>query len=54
MTSAFTLAVCAEMVFLDRPIVERVHRIHELGFQVEIWDWTTKDVDALVATGATF
>ena len=54
MTSPFTLAVCAEMVFLDLPIVERVRRIHELGFQVEIWDWTTKDVDALVATGATF
>src|SRR6478609_6417521 len=53
-TSPFTLAVCAEMVFLDLPIVERVRRIHELGFQVEIWVWTTKDVDALVATGATF
>ena len=54
MTSPFTLAVCAEMVFLDLSIVERVRRIHELGFQVEIWDWTTQDIDALVATGATF
>ena len=25
-----------------------------LGFLVEIWDWTTKDIDALVATGAEF
>ena len=26
-------------------------RSHDLGFQVEIWDWTTKDIDALVADG---
>ena len=50
----FRLAVSSEMVFLDLPHLERVRRIHELGFAVEIWDWTTKDVDALVATGATF
>jgi hydroxypyruvate isomerase len=50
----FTLAVCSEMVFLDLPIEERIRRIHALGFQVEIWDWTRKDLDALVATGATF
>ena len=35
----------AEMVFLDLPFVERVRRIAELGFEVEIWDWTTKDID---------
>lgn len=52
--TAFRLAVCAEMVFLDLPFVERVSRISDLGFEVEIWDWTNKDVDALVATGATF
>lgn len=51
---AFPLAVCAEMVFLDLPFEERVRRIAELGFQVEIWDWTEKDIDALVRTGATF
>jgi hydroxypyruvate isomerase len=50
----FTLAVCAEMVFLDRPIEERVRIIHDLGFAVEIWDWTTKDLGALAATGALF
>ncbi len=54
MTSPFTLAVCSEMVFLDLPLTQRIERIAELGFQVEIWDWTVKDVDALVATGATF
>src|SRR4051812_7851239 len=50
----FTLAVCAEMVFRSFPITERVRRISELGFQVEIWDWTKHDIDALVRTGATF
>jgi hydroxypyruvate isomerase len=50
----FTLAVCAEMVFLDKPIHERVQTIHDLGFAVEIWDWTTKDLRTLAATGATF
>jgi hydroxypyruvate isomerase len=50
----FTLAVCAEMVFTEVPIEERVRRIHDLGFAVEIWDWTTKDLDALAATGARF
>jgi hydroxypyruvate isomerase len=52
--SRFTLAVCAEMVFLEMPIGERVQQIHNLGFAVEIWDWTTKDLPALAATGATF
>jgi hydroxypyruvate isomerase len=53
-TSPFTLAVCAEMVFPELPFLDRVRRIDDLGFQVEIWDWTAKDVDGLVATGATF
>lgn len=54
MSAPFTLAVCAEMVFTDLPVVERVRRIDSLGFHVEIWDWTRHDVGALVATGATF
>jgi hydroxypyruvate isomerase len=52
--SPFTLAVCAEMVFRDKPIEERVRLIDTLGFAVEIWDWTRKDLDALAATGAIF
>jgi len=51
---SFRLAVSAEMVFTDLPFEERVRRIDELGFEVEIWDWTTKDIAALVNTGATF
>jgi len=50
----YTLAVCAEMVFLDRPVHERARRIHELGFEVEIWDWTRHDLDALKRSGAVF
>jgi hydroxypyruvate isomerase len=52
--SGFRLAASAEMVFLDLPIEERVRRIADLGFEVEIWDWTTKDTAALAETGATF
>jgi hydroxypyruvate isomerase len=52
--SGLTLAVCSEMVFTDLPIRERVRRIDELGFDVEIWSWHDKDLDALAATGARF
>jgi hydroxypyruvate isomerase len=50
----YTLAVCAEMVFRELPIAERARRIHELGFQVEIWDWTRHDLDALARSPAEF
>lgn len=51
---SFQLAVCAEMVFTDLPILDRVRRIHELGFATEIWSWHDKDLAALAGTGATF
>jgi hydroxypyruvate isomerase len=50
----FELAVCAEMVFRDESFERRVHIIQDLGFSVEIWNWTTKDIAALAATGARF
>ena len=50
----FRLAASAEMLFLDLPFAERVRRIADLGFEVEIWDWTAKDVHGLAASGATF
>ena len=50
----YTLAASAEMLYLDLPFADRVQRIAERGLQVEIWDWSTKDVDALAATGAEF
>jgi hydroxypyruvate isomerase len=52
--SSYRLAVSAEMVFIDLPFEERVRRINDLGYEVEIWDWTTKDIAALTRTGATF
>jgi hydroxypyruvate isomerase len=52
--SGFRLAASAEMLFLDLPFEERVRRIADVGFEVEIWDWTAKDVKALAGTGATF
>ncbi|MBP2196173.1 TIM barrel protein [Pantoea cypripedii] len=52
--AGYQLSVCAEMVFLDLPFIERVRRIHELGFGVEIWGWANKDIEALAATGARF
>jgi hydroxypyruvate isomerase len=51
---SFVLAVSAEMVHLDLPMRERVVRLHEQGFAVEIWDWRTKDLRELAATGARF
>lgn len=50
----FKLAACAEMIYQDLPFEERVKTISDQGFLVEIWDWSTKDIDALVATGAEF
>jgi hydroxypyruvate isomerase len=52
--SCFRLAVCAEMVFLDQPFAERVRRIDDLGFEVEMWNWSSKQIDDLARTGATF
>ena len=51
---AFQLAASAEMLFLDLPFAQRVAEIHRRGLQVEIWDWSNKDLNALAATGATF
>lgn len=45
----FTLAVCAEMVFTDMPMGERLRHLHELGFQTEIWDWSRHDLSLLEA-----
>jgi hydroxypyruvate isomerase len=52
--SDIELAVCSEMVFTDLPIIDRVRRIDEMGFAVEIWSWHDKDLHALADTGARF
>ncbi|MEW1931289.1 TIM barrel protein [Rhodococcus sp. NPDC079359] len=48
------LAASAEMLYLELPFVERVERIAARGLHVEIWNWSTKDIDALASCGATF
>ncbi|MFT3660836.1 MAG: TIM barrel protein [Gordonia sp. (in: high G+C Gram-positive bacteria)] len=52
--SDIRLAACAEMLFCDLDFLDRVRRIADRGLLVEIWDWSTKDVDALAASGAEF
>ena len=51
-TPMFPLAVTTEMFWRDVPYLERVRRISDLGFQVEMWDWTVKDLPAVAALGA--
>lgn len=48
------LAACAEMLYVDLPFAERVRTISDQGFLVEMWDWSTKDLDALARVGAEF
>ncbi len=54
MTSPFTLAACAEMLWTDRPIEWRCARLNEMGFQVGLWNWPAHDVAKLEKSGATF
>lgn len=51
---SFRLAVCAEMVYGELPLLDRVRRIKDQGFEVELWDTRGRDIDGLAATGATF
>ena len=51
-TSPFVLAASAEMLFVDRPVADRVRAIHDAGFAVEIWDWRNHDLDSLEALAA--
>lgn len=53
-TPMFPLAVTTEMFWLDVPYLERVRRIADLGFHVEMWDWTQKDLRAVAELGATW
>lgn len=48
------LAASAEMLYLELPLLERVSRLHERGFAVELWGWTGRDAGELRATGARF
>jgi len=54
MTSPFTLAVCAEMLWQDKPMTWRLKHLTEMGFQCGIWNWTSHDLNMLEKSGATF
>ena len=54
MTSPFTLAACAEMLWTDKPIEWRCARLKELGFQVGLWNYPAHDLTKLEKSGATF
>ena len=54
MKSPLILAACAEMLWRDRPIEWRVSRLHEMGFQVGLWNWPAHDLAKLEKSGATF
>lgn len=51
---ALTLAACAEMLWLDKPIEWRCAKLDEMGFQVGLWNWCDHDLGKLEASGATF
>ena len=50
----FQLAVCAEMLWQDKPVHWRASRLHEMGFGVGLRNGPEWDLDALGRTGATF
>ncbi len=50
----FTLAACAETLWRDQPIEWRCSRLHELGFQVGLWNWPAHDLAKLEKSGARF
>ena len=47
------LSLCLEMLFTDRPFIERMAVASRLGYcAVEFWDWRDKDVPAMAAAAA--
>ena len=50
----FPLAVCAEILWQDKPIEWRVSKLTEMGFAVGLWNWPAHDLDKLEKTKANF
>jgi hydroxypyruvate isomerase len=48
----FRLAACAETLFCDLPMIERMRRVSAAGFLVDFWRWWPLDVAAIAADGA--
>jgi hydroxypyruvate isomerase len=53
-STPFTLAACAEMLWQDKPMEWRLRRLTEMGFQCAIWNWTNHDLGMLEKSGAAF
>lgn len=45
----FRLSVCAGTVLTDLPFLDRVRRIAERGFVVDLWGWEEEALDAIAA-----
>ncbi len=54
MMTPFTLAVCAGMIWQDRPIDWRCAHLAEMGFDVGLWNWPDHDLSKLQRSGARF
>lgn len=54
MAQNFELAVCAEMLWQDRPMEWRLKRLTEMGFQCGIWNWGSHDIGMLEKSNAVF
>ena len=48
------LAVCAEMLWLDKPLEWRISRLTEMGFSIGLWNWPDWDLSNTSRLGATF
>ncbi|MFY9555989.1 MAG: TIM barrel protein [Blastocatellia bacterium] len=47
------LSLCLEMLFTDRPFIDRLAIASRLGYRaIEFWDWRDKDLVALADTAA--
>ena len=52
--SPFTLSVCAEMLWRDKPIEWRCAKLKDLGFEVGLWNWPQHDLAKLEKSDAKF
>lgn len=53
-SASFELAVCAEMLWHDKPIDWRAARLAEMGLGVGLWIWCDHDIAKLQAVGANY
>src|SRR5262245_27711789 len=48
MSAPYNTSLCLEMVFRDRPFLDRMREARRLGYEaIEFWDWRDKDIGAI-------